>query len=83
MCEEDALCVKVILLIHIDWFVTRNCAMANNAFQVGMKCSICRIHSIISIVPIGSVEAADQDEMICNNSAMNEQSPLEIEMQPL
>ena len=57
--------------------------IANDAFHVGMKCSICRINSIISIVPIGSVEIADQDEITRNNSAMKEQSPLEIEMRPL
>ena len=49
--------------------------IANDACRVGMKCSICRINSIVSIVPVESVEATSQDEITCNNSAAKEQSP--------
>ena len=76
-------CYKDLCRGRIICSCGRYLGIANDAFHVGMKCSICRINSIGSIVPIGSVETADQDEITSNNSAMKEQRPLEIEMQPL
>ena len=54
--------------------------IANDACRVGMKCSICRINSIVSIIPVGPVNAAFVGKTALFQSFLSDLSKLHLKM---